>query len=379
MIYADANGSLPLLPEVRAYLSDRIPAPLFGNPNAIHSLGTKLAAGLERSRAIAAEALGAKASQLSWCSGASEAISTVLQHHLLPPTDRRVIYASPIEHAAVLSALAYYQNTWGFELRWMPVSPSGLLDLPWLERQDFSSTALVVAMAANNETGVVQPWEGIRDLARAKAVPFLCDTTQIIGRVPFHFEDSGLDFAMASGHKLGALPGSGLLLARDPGALRPLIFGGGQEKGLRGGTQNYIGAETIAVALSGLNEKLARIPTLNQWRAELEAQLPASAVVIGRDHDRLPGTMLIGNPGLHGQAVQIELEAQNIFVTTSSACSDNEPATSKVLRAMGVDDRLGRSVIRASLPLSATHADYLALTRGITSAFLKLDHLRTSP
>jgi cysteine desulfurase len=380
MIYADANGSLPLLPEVRDYLATRIPSQLWGNPNAIHSLGSQIKAGMDKCREIVGDILGANPTQVIWNSGSSESCSTVLQHVLLPmKTGKTIIYSSPIEHAAIGAALEHYKNVWGYELRYIPVSVDGLVDEYWLASElagNDKRVALVTVMAVNNETGVIQPWEKIRDLSKKYQVPFFCDTTQLIGRMPFHFNESGLDWAMASGHKLGALPGSGFLLARDPGALKPLVWGGGQESGLRGGTQNYLGVETLAVALQTLPAKLARIPQLNAWRKNLEAGLPSGTVVIGAKHERLPGTMLIGCPGVHGQGVQIELESQDIFVTTSAACSDNEPATSKVLRAMKIDDILGRSVIRASLSLSASESDYLTLLSSLKTAYAKLNRIK---
>ncbi|MFN9111729.1 MAG: cysteine desulfurase family protein, partial [Bacteroidota bacterium] len=289
------------------------------------------------------------------------------------------IYTSPIEHAAVQAALEYYHKTWGYQIRHLPVDVDGLVDIAWLEKElttHAGQTALITVMAANNETGVIQPWEAIRDLAKKYVTPFICDTTQWIGRMPFDFASSGLDFAMASGHKLGALPGSGFLLARDPLSLSPLIWGGGQENGLRGGTQNYLGVETLAIALQTIPEKLKLIENHETWRAEFERALPAEAKVIGFRYPRLPGTILVGFPGLHGQGVQIELESQDIFVTTSSACSDNEPATSKVLRAMKVDDRLGRSVVRISLPLTATQKDYKDVSAALLSAYQKLNKIK---
>lgn len=380
MIYADANGSLPLLPEVRDYLKTRIPTELWGNPNAIHSLGSQIKGGMDKCREIVGDVLGANPTQVIWNSGSSEGLSTVLQHILLPmKAGKTVIYSSPIEHAAVMAALEHYKKVWGYELRLIPVSTDGLIDFNWLTGEleaNHSRCAMVTCMSVNNETGVIQPWEKIRDLTKRYLTPFLCDTTQTIGRMPFHFNDSGLDWAMASGHKLGALPGSGLLLAKDPGALKPMVWGGGQESGLRGGTQNYLGVETLAVALQTLPAKLKRIPELNQWRKNLEAALPESTLVIGAQHERLPGTMLIGCPGVHGQGVQIELESQDIFVTTSAACSDNEPATSKVLRAMKVDDVLGRSVVRASLPLSASESDYQTLLSSLKTAYSKLNRIK---
>lgn len=380
MIYADANGSLPLLPEVRDYLATRIPTQLWGNPNAIHTLGSQIKGGMDKCREIVGDILGANPTQVIWNSGSSESCSTVLQHILLPAkAGKSIIYSSPIEHAAVSAALEHYKKVWNYDLRLIPVSIDGLVDFKWLKAElenNHTQCALVTVMAVNNETGVVQPWEAIRDLTKKYATPFFCDTTQLIGRMPFHFAESGLDWAMASGHKLGALPGSGFLLAKDPGALKPLVWGGGQESGLRGGTQNYLGVETLAVALQTLPAKLARIPQLNNWRKNLEAALPAGTVVIGAKHERLPGTMLIGCPGVHGQGVQIELESQDIFVTTSAACSDNEPATSKVLRSMKVDDVLGRSVIRASLSLSASETDYQTLLASLTTAYSKLNRIK---
>ena len=380
MIYADANGSLPLLPEVRNYLATRIPSQLWGNPNAIHSLGSQIKAGMDKCREIVADILGANPTQVIWNSGSSESCSTVLQHVLLPvKSGKTIIYSSPIEHAAVSAALEHYKKVWSYDVRYIPVSIDGLVDIHWLASElagNDKRVALVTVMAVNNETGVIQPWEAIRDLTKKFSVPFFSDTTQLIGRMPFHFNESGLDWAMASGHKLGALPGSGFLLARDPGALKPLVWGGGQESGLRGGTQNYLGVETLAVALQTLPAKLARIPQLNAWRKNLEAGLPSGTVVIGAKHERLPGTMLIGCPGVHGQGVQIELESQDIFVTTSAACSDNEPATSKVLRAMKIDDILGRSVIRASLSLSASESDYLTLLSSLKTAYAKLNRIK---
>ena len=380
MIYADANGSLPLLPEVRDYLATRIPSQLWGNPNAIHSLGSQIKGGMDKCRELVGDVLGANPTQVIWNSGSSESCSTVLQHVLLPmKTGKTIIYSSPIEHAAIGAALEHYKNVWGHELRYMPVSVDGLVDESWLASEldgNHHRCAMITCMAVNNETGVMQPWEKIRDLSKKYQVPFFCDTTQLIGRMPFHFNESGLDWAMASGHKLGALPGSGFLLARDPGALKPLVWGGGQESGLRGGTQNYLGVETLAVALQTLPAKLARIPQLNAWRKNLEAGLPSGTVVIGAKHERLPGTMLIGCPGVHGQGVQIELESQDIFVTTSAACSDNEPATSKVLRAMKIDDILGRSVIRASLSLSASESEYQTLLASLKTAYAKLNRIK---
>lgn len=381
MIYADANGSLPPLPEVREHVRRRMDSDLWGNPNALHSLGMRLHEGLERCRSIAADALGADPAHLIWTSGASEGVSMILRSVLdRAPSTKRILYTPAVEHSVVLNALAHYQND-GFELRMIPVSPQGKLEMSWLENQlakHGQQTALVSCMASQNETGVRMPWEKIRDLCRVHGIPFFSDTTQWIGRLPFHFLESGLDWAVITGHKLGALPGSGLVLARDPRGLKPLVFGGGQEEGLRGGSQNFLAAESMAIALDITKNKLKNVDAMNlarkNFETEIQRRFPAT-VVIGGECERLPGTTLLGYPGLHGQAVQIELESEDVFVTTSAACSDNEPATSKVLRAMGVDDALGRSVVRISLPVSAT-PPYEGLLRTLTHAYEKLARIK---
>lgn len=384
MIYADANGSLPPLPEVRAHVHKRIDSPLWANPGAIHSMGGKINEGLERCRTIVADAFGCDPAHVLWNSGSSESISTVFHSVLIQsPAERRLIYLPGTEHAAVMNGARFYETNIGFEVRIIPVSTEGKVDVAWLtkELKTFApQAALIACMAANNETGVIEPWQEIRDLAKQNSIPFFCDTTQWIGRFPFNFLESGLDFALVAGHKIGALPGSGALLARDPGALWPLVFGGGQEQGLRGGTQNYLSIETLAIACQGLADKVAHVSHMNDMRESFEREIKRrfpSAVVIGESQPRLPGTTLLGYPGLHGQAVQIELESQDIFVTTSAACSDNEPATSKVLRAMGVEDVLGRSVVRVSLPLTASKADYDGILKALTNAYEKLARIKS--
>lgn len=384
MIYADANGSLPPLPEVREHVRQRIDSKLWANPGAIHSLGGKINEGLEKCRLMVANALGCDPAHILWNSGSSEGISTVFHSVLIQsPVERRLIYLPGTEHAAVMSGARFYEQNIGFEVRVIPVSPEGVVDVAWLEGElhEFAAkTAIIACMAANNETGIVEPWEKIRDIAKHHGIPFFCDTTQWIGRVPFNFLQSGLDYAIVAGHKIGALPGSGALLARDPGSLWPIVFGGGQEQGLRGGTQNYLSIETLAIACQGLAVKADQTARLNELRTNFETELKRrfpSVVVIGASQPRLPGTSLLGYPGLHGQAVQIELESQDIFVTTSAACSDNEPATSKVLRAMGVDDVLGRSVVRVSLPLTTSAQDYQGILGALTNAYEKLAKIKS--
>ena len=378
MIYADYNGSAPLHPSVKEYLCDRIQNGPYANPNAIHSIGKKMLFGMEKCRRVCAKALGAKSNQIIFNSGSSEGISQVF-HSVMSERDddRNVIITSGIEHSAVVKACEYYADR-GAKIVHAKTTEDGFVDVSdfgALLKEYADKTAMVCIMAANNESGVIQPWKEISKLCQEYGVTYFSDTTQYLGKTEFNFEESGMDYAVVSGHKVGALVGSGFILAKDPTTLKPIVFGGGQEKGLRGGTQNYIGIETLAVAFDAFEKSKDQLPQLASYRVEFEQDVKRAfpnAVIIGEKADRLATTTMIALPGVHGQAVQIELESQNIFVTTSSACSDNEPETSKVLKAMGVQDDVGRGVVRISLCCGASNENYKKIASALKSAYAKL-------
>lgn len=383
MIYADFNGSAPLHPAVKEYLQKRIVDGPYANPNAIHSLGRKILFGLEKCRLTCAKALGADSKQVSFNSGSTEGITHVFHSVLDERKDgRNIIVTSGIEHSAIIKACEYYALK-GFETIIVKTNLNGTLDI-----EDFKNIvannkdkiALVSIMAANNETGVIQPWKQVANICDESDLTFFSDTTQYIGKTDFSFIESKIDYAVVSGHKVGALIGSGLLLCKDPTKLKPLIIGGGQENGFRGGTQNFIGAETLAVALEVFSKEKEQLPEVKKDRETFEANVKATCpevVIIGEEAPRLASTTMISFPGIHGQAVQIELESNDIFVTTSSACSDNEPSTSKVLKAMGVDDRVGRGVIRISLCTGNSKENYATIEKALINAYKKLEKIHS--
>lgn len=386
MIYADYNGSAPLTREVKDYLVKRLEKGPFANPNAIHYLGSKTLMGMENARSVCAKILGADIPQVIFTSGATEGITTVF-HSVLsginPQKDtKNTIVTCGLEHSAVINTAQYHKSL-GFDVHCIPVLENGQIDFQAFKTymDNFhQKVAIVAVMAANNETGVIQPYNEINGVCQNYKIPYLCDTTQFIGKTEFHFKNSQIDYAVTSGHKLGAMTGTGILLAKEPTTLKALIIGGGQEKGHRGGTQNYLGNETLAVALNTLPELLKNIPTLSKKRDEFEAKVQAAhpeVVIIGKNSPRLATTTYISYPGIHGQAVQIELESNDIFVTTSSACSDNMPVTSKVLKAMGVSDDVGRGVVRISLGLGADLATYDQLADALIKAYDKLKKVKS--
>lgn len=384
MIYADYNGSAPLLPAVREYMKTRLESDLFANPNAIHTMGQRLTRGINKCREIISEIVGCHPDQLYFNSGSSEGVSHII-HSVLgnAPLSKRVIITSPIEHVVVPAALDFYSKRDGFEIKQVEIDSEGRVKIESLEqllKENTDKVALVTIMAANNETGVLQPYEELARLCQKHQVDYFCDTTQLIGKGEFNFEASGVDYAVCSGHKMGSLTGTGFIIAKEPTKLSPLVFGSTQEKGIRGGTMHYLGIETLAIAFKDFQENKHRLSDLEKARLKFEKEIKEAfptVAIIGEKAPRLPGTTLIGYPGIHGQAAQIELESQDIFVTTSAACSDNQPETSKVLRAMGVEDHIGRSVIRISLSYSHGQQEYSTLAQGLKAAYTKLNKIQS--
>ncbi len=383
MIYADYNGSAPVCEEVKTYLISRLEnqGP-YSNPNAIHALAQKCNGAMEKARRECAKVLGAKPGQLIFNSGATEGLSHAFFHFLSDgvQSGRKLIIISGIEHAAVVN-LADHYSTKGFEKVILKTLTNGQIDVKHLEAiisERANEIALVCAMAANNETGVIQPYKELNKTCQSVSVPFVCDTTQYVGKTPFNFTESGADFAFMSGHKIGAMPGTGIMMVKDPTDLKTMIIGGGQERGRRGGTQNYIGNETLAVALSSFQNNIEKLESLRSRRDAFEARIKEKfpkIVILGGDSPRLASTSFLSLPGVHGQAVQIELESNGIYVTTSSACSDNEPVTSKVLKAMSVSDDVGRGAVRISLGMCSEAGWYDQIGDALISAYEKLSKI----
>ncbi len=383
-IYADYNATTPVLKVVKDYLlSGRLNGP-FANPNSLHFLGTKVLSGIENCRKHIANLLNIDDQKIVFNSGSSESLSTAfwmtIGQNILKKNLRTHIVCSVIEHAAVLEAAKYWE-TQGATVHWINCNKDGVVDTEQLKKildTYVDKIAAVAIMAANNETGVLQPYIEIANWCKEKTLPYICDTTQLIGKIsiPEEFE-SGVFFC-ASGHKLGAPLGSGFLVLPHRDTYQALIRGGGQEHNYRSGTQNYLGIEVLTVALDW------HYKMLDQWRKVEEKKLQfenkvlstiSNSQVIGKKAKRLSSTSLISYKGIHSQGLQIELEARDIFVTTSAACSDNEPSTSKVLRAMGLSDDEGRSVIRISTGLEFNLQNFDIIADAILSSYQQLEKI----
>ncbi|MFJ2490782.1 cysteine desulfurase family protein [Pseudomonas iridis] len=384
-VYADVCGSAPVSLGVSNMLQALFSTRQCANPNANHALGVQLLERVERARGSIARLLNVDTQCLIFNSGSSEGCAQVF-HDFFERyrQDRPVVLYSAIEHACTLQNIKRYTLE-GLHAVAIGHDRNGLLDVDQLQRELLAHVGrptLVCVMAVHNETGVVQPLETIALRVKAQGALLLSDMTQAIGKIPVDLQACGVDFAIASGHKFGALPGAGFLYAKNRYALSPLIAGGGQEGGLRGGTQNYPGILSIETAL---HEKHAKFATgkspAEQARETFEAKLQAmlgESVVIGQQAARVPCVSFIAMPGINTKKLQWALNNQSIYITGGSACSDKKNNLSNTVTQLGFPDRVAGSTVRISIEEEQCQLAYARILAGIANA-LNLALEETAP
>ncbi|MBC7291364.1 MAG: cysteine desulfurase, partial [Actinotalea sp.] len=330
---------------------------------------------VEESRELLAARHGARPSEVVLTSGGTEADNLALKglfwaRSAVDPRRRRVL-VSAVEHHAVLDPARWLAERCGAEVVVLPVDGTGRVDVGALEAEltaHGDATALVSVMWANNEVGTVQPVAEVVEVARRHGVPVHADAVQAVGQLPVDFGASGLDAMTVSGHKLGAPVGVGALLARRELPLAPLTHGGGQERGVRSGTVDTVGARALAVAVDlavrAQPEHAVGVGALrDRLLAEVLRVVP-DAVVRGAapsSGDRLPANAHLTFPGCEGDALLYLLDSRGIRCSTGSACRAGVPQPSHVLLAMGVPQREARGALRFSLGRTSTDDDVAAL------------------
>ncbi|WP_428536766.1 cysteine desulfurase family protein [Rhodopila sp.] len=341
--YLDANATQPLRPVARNALLAAFES--VGNPSSIHRQGRGVRHVMEDAREAIAQCFAAAPQDLVFTSGGTEANATAI--HAISP-GRRLI-RSAIEHDAVRSAAA--------DAHIVPVHPDGIVDLLALDRQLSDGTAsMLCLMLANNETGVIQPVAQAAAICRRHGAWLHVDAVQAAGRMPVQLGALGAQSLAISSHKLGGPAGVGaLLLAPDVAFAAPLIAGGGQERGRRGGTPAVALIAGFAAAAEACSaDDLANLGRLRD--AAEAAALACGAVVCGNREQRLPNTTCIALPGAAADVQVIALDLEGIAVSAGAACSSGKVQTSHVLQAMGLG-RLAGEAIRVSLPWNAAQSD----------------------
>ncbi|HEX5250021.1 MAG TPA: cysteine desulfurase family protein [Gaiellales bacterium] len=349
-VYLDHAATTPLGPDARAamepYLSER-----FGNASEPHAYGRAARAALEAARVTLAELLDAEPGQVVLTSGGSEADNQAVFG--LAGAEPGRIVVSAIEHPAVREPARELERR-GFEVAWAPVDGDGVIDAEAFEALVRPGDRLAAAMWANNVTGAVQPVDRLASAAADARVPFHCDAVQAAASFPVGLRSSGAAFLALSAHKLGGPKGVGCLVAREPGRIPPLVWGGGQERGLRSGTENIPGAVGFAAALAATRAADDRRAAL---RERLEAALRAEITVVSAGAERLPGHLLALVPGIRAELLVLALDREGYAVAAGSACAAGDAEPSHVLVAQGMSARDARSVVRVSLGPGTTEAE----------------------
>lgn len=358
MIYLDHNATTPVEPEV---LEAMLPwfAERFGNAGSAHGPGHLAEAAVARARDQVAALLNATAAEVIFTSGATEALNHAVRGVREAFPAKRHFVLSAVEHPALL-ALAEWWTAQGGEVSKVPVDGEGRLDLAALEAALRPDTALVAVMAANNESGVILPVAEAGRLAKAAGALLLVDATQAVGKIPVDVQAWGADLAVLSAHKFHGPKGVGALYLRRGLRLKPLLIGGGQERGRRGGTENVPGLVGLGAAAQLAQERLGYMACVGELRDHLERALGAAIPgmrVLGAGAERVPNTSLLAFEGVEGEALLLKLDQAGICVSTGSACSTGHKEPSHVLRAMGVPPAFAKGSLRISLGRHSTAAD----------------------
>jgi cysteine desulfurase len=325
---------------------------VLGNPSSVHAEGRRARAMVEDAREEVAALVGARPAEVVFTSGATEACNAVLRQASV------TVYLSRIEHSAVLGA-ASASRACPVEI---PVRADGRFDVDAfaavLSHAGERGPALLALQAANNETGVVQPLVEAAAVARSQGVAVFTDAVQAAGKIDC--TDLDADFIALSAHKLGGPMGVGALVLRAPHTISPFIIGGGQERRLRGGTENVTGIAGFGAAAAASRRELPSFAALARLRDRLECEvrtLTPAAVVIGAEGPRLPNTSLVALPGRRAETLVIQLDLAGIAVSAGAACSSGKVGTSETLEAMRVAPELARAAIRVSLGPTTTERD----------------------
>lgn len=367
LLYCDYNASVPLRDAARVAMHEALDLGLAqgGNPSSIHQAGRKARSLMEGAREDIANALHARSRDLIFTSGATEANALALRSAY--DAGARILYASGLEHDAVLANASLI----GFTRVDIPVDAHGVFDVAALEtrlaRHDSSmGPPLVALMLANNETGVVQPVAQCLDAVRRSGALFLVDAVQAIGRLAVDLPRLGADYVSLSGHKTGGLSGIGALWVAPGSPITALWAGGGQEKSIRSGTENVLGAISFAAALRAcLADLTSETTRLGAIRDAFEARLLAAypdLTIFGQHAPRLAQTSCFGLAGLPADTLLMRLDLMGFCVSSGAACSSGKVRASRVLRAMGVSSDLAASALRASFgwDTRADHGEALA-------------------
>jgi cysteine desulfurase len=381
--YLDNAATTPVRPEVLEAMLPYLGKEAFGNPSSAHRFGRAARAGIEESKRAVATALGAEPNQVVFTSGGTEADNLAIIGAALAARDRGGAFrvaVSATEHKAALAAAHAVKHLGGEEII-LPVTASGQVESESLDKALERGVALVSVMWVNNEVGTVQPVADLATRCCDAGVLFHSDAVQAFGKVPVSLRDSGCTLLTISGHKIGAPKGVGALIVRDRKAVEAIIHGGGQQFGIRPGTENVPGIIGLGVAARlAAEEQQSLAARLCELRDELERRVVAivpDALINGRQGARAPHISNVSIPGTDSEALLMHLDLAGIACSSGSACSTGTVEPSHVLTAMGVPRELGVAALRFSFGKDSTADDVEAVAAVLPRIVEKVRSLST--
>ncbi len=365
-VYFDNNATTPLHPEVTEELRKYLE--LFGNASSAHAFGREARGIVESARAKLADLIGADPEEIIFTSGGSESNNLVFKGvtcqgtHCRPPNVKigHHMITSSVEHPSVMNSVKCLE-TLGFPVTYLPVDSTGLVDPDDVKKAITPNTVLISVMLANNEIGTIEPVKEISKIAREHKIPMHTDAVQAVGKIPVNAHDLGVDFLSLSGHKLNGPKGIGALYIRKGVGICPIIHGGHQERGLRGGTENNIGVIGLGKAAEVAKRDMAKeskiiIALRDKLHKGIEETI-FDTRFNGHLKKRLPGTLNISFKYIEGESILFRLDAVGIAVSTGSACSTGSLEPSHVLTAIGLPYEIAHGSIRFSLGYGNTEQD----------------------
>jgi cysteine desulfurase len=381
-IYLDWNATTPLRLEARAAMAAAWD--IFGNPSSVHAEGRQARRLVEEARSIVAAAIGAPPRNVIFTSGGTEANALALAPGLRKarglPVERLLV--SAIEHASVLAGGRFPVDA----ISSVGVTRSGIVDLGRLRAAlESGPPALVSVMAANNETGAIQPVKDAAEMVHAAGGLLHVDAIQVFGKIPFDINPMGADLVTLSAHKIGGPKGVGAtVLAEGVAGFEPLLRGGGQDLGRRAGTENVAGiagfGAAAKAAIAARESDAARLEGLRN-RLETGLRRTGGVTIFSEDASRLPNNTLFTAPGLKAETAVIGFDLEGVAVSSGSACSSGKVQPSHVLQAMGFGPELAQGAVRVSLGWSTREEDIdrcLEAWRKLANTLLREDRRNTA-
>jgi cysteine desulfurase len=380
-VYLDHAATTPVRPEVLEAMLPYLTNQSFGNPSSAHRFGRAARAGIEQARRQIAEALGAEPNQVVFTSGGTESDNLGIVGAALAARERgekMCVAVSAIEHKAVLAAAHAVCHLGGREVL-LRVDRGGRLDLDALDQALGDRPAVVSVMWVNNEVGVIQPVQEIASRCHDAGITFHTDAVQAFGKVPLSVHQLSCTLLTISGHKIGAPKGIGAMIVRDRKAVEAIIHGGGQQFGIRPGTENVAGAVALGraahLAAAEQGELAGRLSGLRDDLAlRLKAEVP-ELVVNAERSERAPHLLSVAVEGADSEALLMHLDLAGVAASSGSACSTGAVEPSHVLVAMGVPRELALGTIRFSLGRETSQGDIdrvVAVFPGIVAKVRKL-------